>query len=127
MLQSKISLDNPSSGSWRRVLSGISAQEFGELVGKVNLEADQPNFAVLLGRVMLGEEGSPGGGVSAQHVAAATRCAAPMYKAALVQALVPLCSPALDSAGGALVRQELSRWDQVVCEAHLPPVIAQAP
>ena len=56
-----------------QVLSGISTQEFGEVVGEVNLEADQPNFAVLLGRVMLGEEGSPGGGVIAQRVTAATR------------------------------------------------------
>ena len=86
-------------------------------MGKVNLEFDQPRFALLLAGVL--------GGFTAGHVAAAAHSAASMYKAAVVQALVPL-SGDLDADDGALIRRELSEWDQVVCEKSLP-VVLQGP
>ena len=118
MLNQKIQgTDTATSSAWRAALAAISPPEFGELVGRVNLEFDQPKFATTLASVLTG-------GVTVQHVVCAVRATHPMYKASMVQALVPLCASngiQLDANAGALIRQQLSPWDQVVCGDVLPP------
>lgn len=115
MLKQKIEgTDAAMSSAWRAALAAISPPDFGELVGRVNLEFDQPKFAAALAGVQ-------SDGVTVQHIVWAVRATDPMYKASMVQALVPLCASELDANAGALIRRELSSWDQVVCGGVLPP------
>ena len=104
---------------WLPLLSSLPPAEFGDVVGRVSLEFDQPKVAALLA----GDLAPP---PTSEHIIAAVRKGAWCYRAAIVTAMAPLCT-SLDDAGATAIRQELSEWDRVVVASSLPPVVAQGP
>ena len=107
-------LDRPDSAAvWGPLFQHMCPEDFGKVVGDVNLEFDQPKVAELLGRRLAG-------GVTAAHVIAANSRAARNQAPAIIKKLAPMCVDFKDHVGA--IESRLSDWDRIVAKGGLHPV-----
>ena len=103
---------------WKSLFQRISPDEFGAIVGHVNMDFDQPRVALLLVPVLNGGEN-----FTCSFCAAAVRGAAAWNRAAMVEHLV---SFVVDLAiNKHLILAELSHWDQIITEECITRSLSQ--
>lgn len=101
-----------SAAAWTPLFGSLEPSSFGKLIGEVNLQFDQPGVAELLGKQL-------SGGVTAQHIVAAIKHAAPNQPPTIVKKLVPLCNDL--SANVDAIEAGLSEWEKIMTKQVLHP------
>ena len=99
---------------WIAFFNGISAEQFANIIGHVNIDPDQVRVARLLAPHL-----NNGAGVNGQFIALALRNTAQSHRINLVEALLPF---RMNSAGAddlGVIRDELTRWELVVLDSRL--------
>ena len=102
---------NDDANAWRSLFSALGPREFGQIVGKVQLEFDQPRVAELLARNLTTFTGA--------HILSTIRSVAPNQRAPVVNVLVPLCVEQLDASQRDLIFNELTMWERKLTRAVL--------
>ena len=104
ILQRKVSDDG-----WKSLLRQISPDEFGAIIGHVNMDFNQPRIAILLAPLLNGGEN-----FTCEYCAAAVRSTAAWNRSTMVEHLVAFV---VDLAiNKHLILAELSHWDQIITE-----------
>ena len=103
---------------WKSLFAQISPDDFGAIIGHVNMDFDQPRVAVLLAPVVNG-----GDNFSCEYCAAAVRCTSEWNRSTIVERLVPHC---IDLAFNKhLIQSELSEWDQLITDRCITECLAR--
>ena len=95
---------------WTALFASFTPEQFGWVVGQVNMRSTQPMVAHVIG-------GTLSSGVTSAHCAAALRACDLSYRVNVLKKLVPLVVD-LDS-GRPLIEATLSEWERVVTMADL--------
>ena len=101
-----------SDPQWVALFRSLSPVEFGSVISCVNTAFDQPRVAMLLAPHL-----HQGAGIQCVDVAAAIPKSSAQHRAVMAQRLLPLCTDAKQNH--ALVRAELSDWEQTVAQRVL--------
>ena len=94
---------------WKSLLQQISPDEFGAIIGHINMDFNQPRIAILLAPLLNGGEN-----FTCEYCAAAVRSTAAWNRSTMVENLVDFV---VDLAiNKHLILAELSHWDQIITE-----------
>ena len=104
--------------AWVNLFQHLSADEYGSIVAAVDPAFDQPRVASLLAPLL-----HEGQGTQCADAAAAIRHASPQHRAVMAQRLLPLCTDATQNY--ALVRAELTEWEQTVANEAFEDAVRQ--
>lgn len=102
---------NGDAKAWRSLFSALGPKEFSQIVGKVQLEFDQPRVAERLAGNLTTVTGA--------HILSTIRSVAPNQRAPVVNVLVPLCVEKLDASQRGLIFNELTMWERILTRAVL--------
>jgi len=94
---------------WRTLLEGISADEFGTIIGHVNVDSDQPRVATLLASAI--NDGNINI-FTCQYCVAALKNASQWIRPKMVEVLVPFCIDLAENQN--LIQANLSEWEQLI-------------
>lgn len=111
-------LASAEQDAWRALFASLSPEQFGTIVGQVNLETAQPSTAELLARQLGGRM------CSSYLLAALDRCSA-QYKPQLVKAVAPMCASDL-AANREAIESRLSEWEKILSRSALDDAAAGA-
>jgi len=100
---------NGDARAWRSLFSALGPKEFSQIVGKVQLEFDQPRVAEHLAGNLTTFTGA--------HILSTIRSVAPNQRATVVNVLVPLCVDQFDASQRGLILNELTMWERILTRA----------
>lgn len=99
-------LAGPDAPAWRALLASLTPPAFGEVVGKVNLEFDQPKVALYLANSLPRP-------LPAAYVVCAVRAASKNVRASIASALLPLCDREDVRAQQGAIVGSLDEWERI--------------
>lgn len=102
---------------WQSLLAGITPDEFGAIIGHVNMDFNQPLIALRLAPILNG-----GSNFTCEYCAAAVRCTSEWNRATIVEKLVHLCVDLVVNKH--LIQEELSEWDQIITDRCITECLA---
>jgi hypothetical protein len=94
---------------WAIFLASLSPEEFGKVIGHVNVDFAQPRVAALLAQNF-------GGDFTCDHCAAGLQNTSPVFRSNIVEGLLTYCSDI--SENNFIIRENLSEFEQVIVALH---------